>query len=78
MSTNESVAGEILRYHHTKYVIVNDKMATSDLWAMAVWANVSVDYNETMVVKLYNGAVPGYTLVHEVGSVKTFEYRGIA
>jgi asparagine N-glycosylation enzyme membrane subunit Stt3 len=77
MSTNESAAGKILQYHHTKYVIVNDKMATNDLWAMAAWANVTVDYNETMVVRLNRGVVDNYTLVHEVGSVKTFEYRGV-
>jgi dolichyl-diphosphooligosaccharide--protein glycosyltransferase len=77
MSTNLTVANTILDYHHTKYVIVNDKMATNDLWAMAAWANVTPDYNETMVVRLNRGTVPGYTLVHEVGTVKTFEYKGV-
>jgi dolichyl-diphosphooligosaccharide--protein glycosyltransferase len=78
MSTNMTTAGEILKYHNSKYVMIDNKMATDDLWAMAEWANASVNYNETMVMRLNRETVPGYVLIHEVGTVKTFEYKGVA
>ena len=76
MSIDENAANKILDYHHTKYVVVDKKMATDDLWAMAAWANVTPDYNETVMVKLYKEELNNYTLVHKEGEVKIFECGG--
>ena len=73
-SRNESEANEIIKRVNGKYVIVDDNMLNL-MGSMAPWiGDTTVNYNDTMAYKLYYSSVGNYTLVHQEGGIKIFEY----
>jgi len=67
-----------------KYVIVDQEMVEEKFNAMLFWAGVDIEVkgvdrapDESAIVKLRNGELPGYRLVHRENTVEVFERVGM-
>lgn len=67
-----------------KYVIVDQEMVEEKFNAMLFWAGVNIEVKgvdkapeESAIVKLCNGELPGYRLVHRENTVEVFERVGM-
>jgi len=67
-----------------KYVIVDQEMVEGKFNAMLFWAGVDIEVKgvdrapeESAIVKLRNGELPGYRLVHRENTVEVFERVGM-
>jgi len=67
-----------------KYVIIDQEMVEGKFNAMLFWAGVDIEVKgvdrapqESAIVKLRNGELPGYRLVHRENTVEVFERVGM-
>jgi len=67
-----------------KYVIIDQEMVEGKFNAMLFWAGVDIEVKgvdrapeESAIVKLHNGELPGYRLVHRENTVEVFERVGM-
>lgn len=78
---DENTANAIMDELGSRYVIVDNAMATDKFYAMVIWAGKdNIDQSKSMAVRLFNfngEGLDNYRLIHNAGGeVKIFEYNG--
>ena len=62
-----------------KYIVIDDQMVSGKFWAITLWADRTIkldstEYNQTLMVRLFNGqVVEGIRLVYNAKTVRIFE-----